>query len=152
VIIETTRFGTVAYKKSEIVQMVRELLSFDEMRNFIIVSIRGQEPFKWLQSLDDPSLAFLMADPIQFKSDYVVEVHPHDLELLDTDNLEDVTVFVLVTIPQGQPDKMSINLQGPIIINHKNMLGAQLVLSDSGYGTRHSILRGLEKKQLEVAV
>ncbi len=144
-VLESTRFGTITYKKSEIITMVRGLLGFDQYKEFIVVSINGQEPFKWLQSLEEPNLAFLMIDPMSFNPDYMVEVNPRDIEMLGAKNPEEIAIFVLVTIPNGQPDKMSANLQGPIIINSKNMNGAQLVLSDSGYNTRHSIFKNIEK-------
>ena len=129
--------------------MVRELLGFEYIKRYIIVTIEGQQPFKWLQAIDDPSVAFLMIDPLFFKSDYVVEVNPKDIKLLGTDSAEDVVIFVLVTIPKGQPDKMSANLQGPIAINKKTMCGVQLVLVDSGYTTKHSIFKEIEKRLAE---
>jgi flagellar assembly factor FliW len=144
--IETSRFGRVAYKKSEVIWMVRSLLGFEDHKRFIIISLKGQEPFKWLQSLDDPNLAFLAIDPLFFMEDYVVEVNPKDIILLGARDVKDVNTLVLVTIPNGQPDKMSANLQGPIIINSQNMQAAQLVLGDSSYDTRHSIFRELENK------
>lgn len=145
-LLETTRFGKINYKKPEIIWMVRGLLGFDDFKRYIVVSIKGQEPFKWLQSIDDSSLAFLMIDPLCFKSDYIIEVNPKDIALLGGGNLEDITIFVLVTIPTGQPEKMSANLQGPIAINGRTMHGAQLVLGESSYSTRHFIFKEIEKK------
>jgi flagellar assembly factor FliW len=146
VFIETSRFGRVNYKKSEIVWMVRGLLGFEDHERFLIVSINGQEPFKWLQSLDDPTLAFLMIDPLFFKSDYIVEVNPKDIGLLGARDVKEIIVLVLVSIPGGQPDKMSANLQGPLIINKNNMHAAQLVLGESNYGTKHFIFKEIEEK------
>ena len=62
--------------------MVRSLFGFDDRVRFIVVSLKRQEPFKWLQSLEDPDLAFLIIDPLYFKPDYVVEVNPDDLVVL----------------------------------------------------------------------
>ena len=151
-ILESNRFGKVNYKKSDIVWLVRGLLGFDEHKRYIIVALKGQEPFKWLQSLDDPNLAFLMIDPLFFKPDYVVEVNPKDIGLLGARSLDDISTFTLVTIPTGQPDKMTVNLQGPLIINKRNLHGAQLVLGDSNYDTRHLIFKDLEKRMADCAV
>ena len=148
--IETGRFGKVAYKKSEIIWMVRSLLGFEDYKRYIIISIKGQEPFKWLQSLDDPNLAFLAIDPLFFMPDYVVEVNPKDIALLGARDVKHIYTLVLVTIPKGQPDKMSANLQGPVIVNSQNMQGAQLVLGDSNYATNHSIFSELENKLVPV--
>ena len=144
--IETGKFGKVTYKKSEIIWMVRSLLGFEDYKRFVTISIKGQEPFKWLQSLDDPNLAFLAIDPLYFMPEYVIEINPKDIALLGANDIKHIYSMVLVTIPKGQPDKMSANLQGPIIINTQNMHAAQLVLGDSNYETRHAIFKELEDK------
>jgi flagellar assembly factor FliW len=150
VFIDTNRFGKVNYKKSEIVWMVRSLLGFEEYKRFLIISINGQEPFKWFQSLEEPTLAFLMIDPLFFKPDYIVEVNPKDIALLGAEDIRDISVFTFVTVPNGQPDRMSANLQGPIVINNKNMFAAQLVLGESNYDTRHSIFKEIEERLAHV--
>ena len=149
-ILESTRFGKINYRKTDIVRMVRGLLGFDQ-KSFIIIALNGQEPFKWLHSLDDPDLAFLVIDPHFFIPDYSFEINSKDLTLLGADNSNDISTFVLVTIPKGQPDKMSVNLQGPVIINKKNLLAAQLVLGESIYEIRHPIFRELDSKIAAVA-
>jgi len=145
----TTRFGTIQYQKSDIIWMVRPFLGFDDLKRFVIVSLVGQEPFKWFQSLEDSSTAFLMIDPLFFKHDYVVEVNPKDVEMLQARKPDDVALFVLVTIPNGKPQRMSANLQAPLAVNLKNNHGAQLVLSDSSYDIAHSIFGEIERKLAE---
>jgi len=151
-IVETSRFGKIEYGKSEIITMVRGILGFDTFIRFIIVSLKGQEPFKWLQSLEDPDLAFLMIDPLFFKPNYIVEINPKDLVMLKAKNIDDIAISVLVSIPDGQPALMSANLQAPIAINRANMNAAQLVLGESDYAVDHSIFFELEKKLAEVSI
>ncbi|UCE67814.1 MAG: flagellar assembly protein FliW [Candidatus Zixiibacteriota bacterium] len=148
-IAETSRFGKIEHGKSEIITMVRGILGFDSYIRFITVSLRGQEPFKWLQSLEDPDLAFLMIDPLFFKPDYIVEINPNDLVMLKTKSIDDIAIFVLVSIPKGQPALMSANLQAPLVINKSNMNAAQLVLGESYYNTNHSIFKDLERRLVE---
>ena len=150
--LKTTRFGPINYEKSDIIWMVRGFLGFEELKRFVIVSISGQEPFKWYQSLEDIDVAFLMIDPLFFKPDYVVEVNPKDIHNLGAKSLKDITLFVLVTIPKGKPELMSANLQGPLAINLKNNQGAQLVLSDSAHDIAHSIFGEIEKRLTEASV
>jgi flagellar assembly factor FliW len=142
--IDTSRFGKIDYKKTEVINMTRGLLGFDDYRRFIIVSINGQEPFKWFQSLDDPTLAFLIIDPLLFKPDYVVDVNPKDIALLDGRSVKDFVVFVIVTIPKGAAERMSANLQGPLLINTHKMCAAQLVLGESAYETQFPLYREIE--------
>lgn len=151
-IAETSRFGKVEHGKSEIITMVRGILGFDSYLRYIIVGLKGQEPFKWLQSLEDPDLAFLMIDPLFFKPDYIVEINPGDLAILKTRDINNIAVFVLVSIPKGQPPLMSANLQAPLVINKDNMNAAQLVLADSDYNTEHLIFVELEQRLAELSM
>lgn len=150
--IDTQKFGRVTYKKSDVITMIRNLLGFEDYRQFIIIAIKGQEPFKWLQSIEEPALAFLTIDPLYFMPDYVVDVHPRDIEMLGAASEKDVIVLALVSIPPGKPNHMSANLQGPIAINMNNHNAAQLVLGESNYSTNHSIFKELERRIAAVAV
>jgi len=152
VLLETTRFGKINYKKQEIVWMTRGILGFEKFRRYVIISAEDQEPFKWLQSIDNGSLAFLIIDPLYFRPDYAVEVNPRDLTMLGAANFPDITIFVMVTIPPGHPEKMSANLQAPVALNRQTLLAAQLILGESAYSTRHSIFKDIEKKLASVPV
>ncbi len=146
-----TRFGNIKYDKSDIIRMVKGFLGFEHLKQFIVVSLEGQEPFKWFQSIEDQNIAFLMIDPLFFKPDYVVDIAPREIVALQASSLEDITLFVLVTIPAGQPEKMSANLQGPLAINMKDNCAAQLVLGESNYNPMHSIFDEIEKRLAEAA-
>ena len=145
-ILETSKFGSIEYTESEIITMSRGILGFESLKSFIIIGLVGQEPFKWLQSLEDPELAFLMIDPLFFKPDYIVDIHPDDLTVLNTSNINDIIVFVFVSIPKGNPSRMSANLQAPLVINTNNMSAAQLVLAESVYNIEHSIFDEVEQR------
>ncbi len=45
-------------------------------------------------------------------------------------------VYSIVVVPEDIR-KMTANLLGPIIINHKEKLGKQVILDDSRYTTKH---------------
>lgn len=149
--LKATRFGNIEYGNPDVISMVKGFLGFEHLKRFIVVSLEGQEPFKWFQSTEDPDIAFLMIDPLFFKPDYVVDITPGEVEILQASSLEDITLFVLVTIPAGQPESMSANLQGPLAINAKNNVAAQLVLSEGNYGPEHSIFEEIEKRLAEAA-
>lgn len=147
----TKRFGTVNYDKTDVIWMVREFLGFEDLKRFIIISLSGQEPFKWYQSIENPDIAFLIIDPLFFKPDYVVEVNPKDIGILGAKKPEDINLYVLVSIPKGKPELMSANLKGPVAINLENNQGAQLILSDSSYDIDHSIFNEIEKSLTRTA-
>jgi flagellar assembly factor FliW len=147
--LKATRFGEIEYAKSDVFWMARGFLGFEHLKQFIVVSIEGQEPFKWFQSVEDQKIAFLMIDPLFFKPDYVVDITPAEIIALQASSLEDITLLVLVSIPPEQPEKMTANLQGPLAINMKDNRAAQLVLSESNYSPNHSIFNEIEKRLAE---
>lgn len=144
--LETTRFGKINYGKNDIILMAKGLLGFEDFKRFILVSPREQEPFEWLQSIDDAALAFLVVKPLAVKPDYKIEISPKDLMLLESKNEKDLDLYLLVSIPRGQVEALTANLQAPIIINRSRMCAAQLIISENNYITRYPIFRAISDK------
>ncbi|MEK7869919.1 MAG: flagellar assembly protein FliW [Nitrospirota bacterium] len=111
------------------------ILGFPDCRRYVILDHDTDAPFKWLQSLDEPGLAFVILDPASFHPEYDVQV-PHEalLEVDGKDN-EELIVSVLLTIPSNDPTGITANLRGPLLMNPRTKLCKQLILSDS-YPTR----------------
>ncbi len=144
--LETTRFGKINYGKNDIILMAKGLLGFEDFKRFILVSPHEQEPFRWLQSIDDASLAFLVIEPLVIKPDYKVEISAKDLTLLESKDEKNLDLYLLVSIPRGQVEALTANLQAPIIINKLRMCAAQLVISENNYVTRYPIFKALSEK------
>ncbi|OQX92720.1 MAG: hypothetical protein B6D58_01410 [candidate division Zixibacteria bacterium 4484_95] len=140
-VVKTSRFGEVQYEESDVITFVRAILGFDDLCKYFIISRPESEPFKWLQSIDDPSVCFVIIDPMLVVNDYTVDISPYDIKQLQgSGNKDDYMVYTIVTVPKGKPEQMSINLQGPIIINIKKLKAIQVVVNDTKYDVRYSIL------------
>ena len=63
---------------------------------------------------------------------------------VDIKKPEDINVFNIVTIPEDI-EKMTANLQAPIIINRKNNRGKQIILDNPDYQIKHYILEEIKK-------
>jgi flagellar assembly factor FliW len=57
---------------------------------------------------------------------------------------------VIVTLAED-PNQISVNLQGPVLINTENNLAKQLVLVNSQYQVRHRILDSVEPPKSRTA-
>jgi flagellar assembly factor FliW len=100
------------------------------------------EPFKWLQSLEDPNICFVLIDPRLVIDQYSIEVSQHDIKLLDgTTAQEDYKIYVIASVPRGHPELMSVNLQGPIVIFVKRLTALQMVLNNPEYEIRYSLFQ-----------
>jgi flagellar assembly factor FliW len=144
--LESGRFGTISYNKGDIIAMARGLLGFEGFKRFVIVSPDDQGPFRWLQSIDDPNLAFLAIDPLLIRPDFKVEISPKDLDILEAKNGKDLAMYLLVSIPKGRIEGMSANMQAPIVINRDKMVATQLIINDSGYITQYPIFKAVVQK------
>jgi len=143
--IETSRFGPVTFSSSDVIKFVKPILGFNELSEFIIISRPESEPFKWLQSVDDPAVCFVIVDPMLVVNQYTIDVSAHDIKILKgSEKQEDYQIYVIVTVPKGRPEQISVNLQGPIVLNVKSLTALQMVLNNPEYNIRYNIF---ENKQ-----
>jgi flagellar assembly factor FliW len=140
----TSRFGEITVEPDEVLEFPRGLLGFEACRQFVLVSAKEYEPFAHLQSLDDPSLLFVVVSPRLFVPHYRIEVDPREIAELGVTDVRQVAVWVIVTVPEDM-SRMSINLQGPLLVNQDNNRGKQVVMVRSPYTTCHYIMDELQK-------
>lgn len=137
----TSRLGTIEYGDEDLVIVRHGMIGFPSLERFLIVQHRAGSPFRWLLSVDDPMTAFLITDPVLFVPEYSPEVSEAQVSEIGLDAMSAHLVYTVVNIPKGQPEEMTLNLAGPVVINPANMLGKQLVLEDAKYSLRHKVVR-----------
>jgi flagellar assembly factor FliW len=142
-VVESLRFGTLEVPDDKTIYMERPILGFEQLKTFCLVEIAELAPFLCLQSTEDSATSFLVVNPIVFYPRYRIEVNPKEIAELRIAKTESVETYVIVTVPED-PQQISINLQGPILINTENNLAKQLVLVNSQYQVRHHVLETLE--------
>lgn len=135
----TARFGAVDFDDLDILTLEDGLLGFPQCRRFIVICHKEGSRFRWLQSLDDPQLAFLVVDPGEFFADYAPEMDDAEAIRLALAEQTPRLVYTIVTIPRGQPEAMTVNLAGPIVINLETRSGKQIVVEDPAYGIKHPL-------------
>lgn len=136
-LVETTRFGKVEIDGSRVIAFKDGPLGFPEHRRFALIQTTEDGIFYWLQSVDDPALAFLVCDPLAFVPDYQAQIRADDVKSLDLQDLADCQVLVIVNKVDGY---LTGNLLGPLVIGAHSLLAKQLVLSDKRYRTRHRLM------------
>ena len=128
-----TRFGTVEFDGSDVLQIEGGLVGLPDLCRFVLFETKPGSPFSWLQSLDAPSMAFLVADPGRYVPDYGGDVVRRCPEVADA------VVLTTATVPAGRPHDTTLNLCGPIVLDATTRRGRQMVLEDSAYTTRHRV-------------
>jgi len=138
--VDSSQLGSLQVDPKQVITFGHGLLGFNGSHRFALLSRPEASPLLLLQCLDQPELAFLLADPTSL----VDRLHLgrlnstlHELEARSPDELE---VFVTLTIPPGRPHEATANLVSPILINPRNNLGKQVVLENQNYSYKHRLL------------
>jgi flagellar assembly factor FliW len=114
------------------------LLGFPSFNRYALIQTGQENYFFWLQSVDEPNLAFVVADPHVFFKDYNVPIREEmaqELKLTDPAHLQ---VFVICN---KVGEWLTGNLLGPIAVNAENCLAQQVVLTEKKWTTRQPLIR-----------
>jgi len=138
--LETSRFGTVEVEEGLVLSFVSPILGFEAQKRFVVLDHSENSPFKWLQSVEDSSLAFVITNPKFFAIPYEFMLPDEASEKLEAKQAEDLLVFTIVNIPSEQPALMTANLLAPVVVNQNNLYAMQVVLQNSEFSTRTRLL------------
>ncbi len=134
----TSRFGEINIPEDSIYSFPSGLLGFSAETSFAIIS-ENDSPLKWMQSLQQPDLAFVVCDPLTFKPDYQVKVPKSELVEIDLEDVNKAVVLVILVVREN-PEEITANLLGPLIFNSENRKAKQMVLADPDLTTRYRIM------------
>jgi len=136
--ISTTRFGEINVDESKVIRMPGGMLGFENLKRFELFIQSEKIPFRWFQSVDDGSMAFVVINSLAVKQDYEPVISDAEAKALEIESPEDVALLSVVTI-RSAPFKVTVNLKAPIVVNAKKMLAKQVVLVDSDYPVQYPI-------------
>lgn len=137
--IRTTRFGELTIEPHKIIEFKHGLPGFEDERAFVILWHDRESPFLFLQSAKTPELAFMLTNPFLYFPDYTFEIDDDTLAELDIQSEEDVEVLVVVTIPGGRVEDMTVNLFAPVVVSLRSLAARQIVLEGSSYQIRRRL-------------
>lgn len=144
-ILETKHFGNVEINEDDVIIFEKGIPGFENNKRYaILYKVDDDNPFKWLQSVDNGSIAFVIIDPKTFKDFYEIKIEDEVMNELEIDELSDVMVYNIVTIPEDIT-KITANLRAPVIINAKKNKGCQIILENGDYSFRQSILNEIHE-------
>ena len=131
--IKTVRFGEIEIEQERIFKFALPIIGFNELREYVILDLNKDSFFKWLQSVEDPALAFPVVSVFSLDVDYSIDIPDNAVEALKIKNVESLLVMNIASSPQDNPQGTTINLLAPIIFNLDEHLAGQVILSGSGY-------------------
>lgn len=105
------------------------LPGLSDYTRFVLLSHEETWPFYPLQSLEDAQLCFLTVDPFAFFPDYDFKLSEAVVQQLQITSMDDVWVRNIVVVADDFKQS-TVNLQAPLIMNHRIRLGRQVILND----------------------
>lgn len=151
-IINTKVFGEVEITEDKIITFPGGIIGFPELKRFTLLhdEERGiSAGICWLQSLEEPAFAMPVMDPLVVKPDYNPEVNDELLSGIGELTAENLLVLVTVKVPSDLT-QMSVNLQGPIVINVDERKACQIILDTDTYPVRFPIYEILQSRKAGV--
>lgn len=142
--VETTRFGELTVEKKDILEFKEGILGFDQLTKFFVVDPGDSTLILWLQSIENPQLAFPILEPKIYMPDYIVKLLPAELMSLQLDNVQNASIYTILTIPEDVT-KMTANMKAPIVINNTNNLARQIVLQDNKLNVQFEMYKALKQ-------
>ncbi|MBF0472812.1 MAG: flagellar assembly protein FliW [Nitrospirae bacterium] len=121
---ETSRFGTLEVAENKVIQFPEGLLGFPEINRYCLIDYKDT-PLKWLQAIDDPHIAFIVADPKLFAPDFELPIDYETKQTLEIADDEDLAILVTVRV---ENEIVIANFNGPILLNASIMRGMQIVV------------------------
>lgn len=145
--INTRLFGEIEISDDKIITFENGIVGFPDLKKFAL--IHDEEAgtgagIRFLQSLDEAGFAMPVIDPLIVKPDYNPEVNDELLTGVGHGEEDNILVLVTVSVPNDLT-KMSVNLQGPFVINVDTHKACQVIIDSGSYPVKfpvYEILQG----------
>jgi flagellar assembly factor FliW len=129
-----SRFGEIEYEPDKTIYFPEGMIGFEGLRHFVVMPNDEDMPLCWIQSAEDPCVAFILADPTLYFPEYRLRPGKPEMDKLGLDKGEDCFVLTVVTVhPDGQ---ITFNLAAPILFAPEKNKAIQVILENAGYPSR----------------
>jgi flagellar assembly factor FliW len=129
--IQTSRFGMLDVSDDTLLTFPFGLVGFPAFRRYVVLDPPEDADYRWFQSVDEPSLAFVIMDVHLLQPDFRTNLPEEGLAELGMTPTDSISIMAVVTIPSDQPDQATANLRAPLVVNERTRHGKQLILHES---------------------
>jgi len=129
-----TRFGEIEYQAENLLHFPEGLIGFENLRDFIVMPNEKEGPLFWIQSVEDPAIAFILTDPTNFFVDYKIAPDQRERRKLQLE--EDDECFALAVVTVSAERQISLNLAAPIMFAPEARNALQVILDGNQYQSR----------------
>ncbi len=123
------------------VTLTEPVPGFPSHRDYVLVAADASGLLRWLQALDPEGPRFLVVPPAPFVPEYAPRLPGAVLTELDLDSPAAAELLCLVTVPDGDAARATMNLRAPLVLSPATGRGRQVVLTDGDHPIRHRMRR-----------
>ncbi len=140
--VKTRDFGEVEVNTEDIISFEQKIFGFDRYTDFIMLyddEFNGE--YAWLQSVEEPELCFIIANPELLIKDYDPCYPPEVKSVLGSGTYEK---WLIMVVKESIEDS-TVNLKSPIIVNFEKHKAMQVILEDE-YPVRYRLFDNGKKE------
>ncbi|NRA37512.1 MAG: flagellar assembly protein FliW [Planctomycetes bacterium] len=126
--IDSVICGRIEIDESKIINFVEPLIGFENKHRFVLLQTK-EGPMFWLQSIDDPSLAFCVLAPFEAGLDFDISIGPQDVTDLGAKDVTEIDLYSIMVLDKD-PAKIRTNLRAPILISREHNKAKQIIVDD----------------------
>lgn len=122
--------------------MPEGLIGLSEFKNFELIVDPDTLPFVVLRSINGDEIQIPAVEPVGLVDSYKLNIGDEDAETLGLKGSDSNPLILNVaTIKSFEPQKVTINLAAPILVNRRTRVGKQVVLVNyQDYSTSHVLI------------
>jgi flagellar assembly factor FliW len=128
--IKSSFFGEQIVDPSTIISFPNGIPGFEDQTRFKLFHQEGDNPLIfWLQSLDDESLVFSVAQPSIFNINYAFTLNDAEDAMLGIEDIADTLILIILHKDASDQPTIKAAIKSPLVINSTKRIGLQKVLS-----------------------
>jgi len=129
--IKSSFFGEQSIDPSTIISFPNGIPGFEDQTRFKLFHQEGDNPLIfWLQSLDDESLTFSVAQPSIFNINYAFVLNDAEEALLGIEDTADALILIILHKDESDQPAIKGAIKSPLVINSAKRIGFQKLLAN----------------------
>ncbi len=146
-IAETRFFGTIDIEEDKIIEFPNGIIGLENLKKFALIFDSEREEranISWLQSMDEPYMAFPVINPIDITEEYTPIIEDELMKNIGDPADADILIFVTMSIPSDLT-KMTANLKAPLIINTVDRKAMQVIVENQDYEIKYNVYDAIQR-------
>jgi flagellar assembly factor FliW len=138
----TRFFGECEYAQEDVFSFPSGLPGFEDQHSFLFLKMPDSEPLMFLQSLMKPSLCFILLPVHAIVPDFEIELtidEQDELRLPSSRPKIGTDILCAALVCSAAESTPTANLVAPVVVNLKERIGMQIIMSGSQYNCRHAL-------------